>query len=576
MTLLPKLAAAYERVLRALAGKGVEWVQIDEPMLVTDLSREAQIAYRLVYAQLRAVPVKLMLTTYFDALGDNLKLAVELGTSGLHVDAVRAPQELEAVLSAVNKDQVLSVGCVEGRNIWLTEFVAADALLARAVERLGTERVLVAPSCSLLHVPHDLHSETKLDTRIKSWLRFAEEKLAEVVALANDDEAAHKANAAAIGDRAAAETTTNAAVRKALAELEESDFARGSEYAARAVLQHESLKLPLLPTTTIGSFPQTAEVRKRRAARKNRHETQEQYEAFLREEIERCVREQERIGLDVLVHGEFERNDMVEYFAEYLDGFAFTENGWVQSYGSRCVKPPVVYGDVSRPSPMTLRWTQYASSLTKRPMKGMLTGPVTILQWSFVRNDIPRWQTAWQIALALRDEVKDLEAAGIRVIQVDEPALREGLPLRSEDRARYLEWAVKAFKLATSAVADATQIHTHMCYCEFEDVMPSIAALDADVISMESARSKMELLNAFNEFGYPNEIGPGVYDIHSPRVPSADEMQELLALALLVLKPEQVWVNPDCGLKTRGWPETEAALENMCRAAKAVREKLTN
>jgi 5-methyltetrahydropteroyltriglutamate--homocysteine methyltransferase len=339
-------------------------------------------------------------------------------------------------------------------------------------------------------------------------------------------------------------------------------------------VQRSQLGLPPLPTTTIGSFPQTAEVRKRRAAHKNGHETTEQYDAFLREAIAECVREQERIGLDVLVHGEFERNDMVEYFAEFLDGFAFTGNGWVQSYGSRCVKPPMIYGDVSRPAPMTLKWTSYARSLTSRPMKGMLTGPITVLQWSFVRNDIPRQQTAWQIALALLDEVRDLEAAGICVIQVDEPALREGLPLRHADWPAYLDWAVKAFKLATSGVTDATQIHTHMCYCEFEDVLPSIAALDADVISMESARSRMSLLEAFRANGYPNEIGPGVYDIHSPRVPSAEEMSELLALALKVLRPEQIWVNPDCGLKTRNWPETVAALENMCKAAAKLRGQL--
>src|SRR6185437_1259763 len=445
---------------------------------------------------------------------------------------------------------------VEGRNIWLTDFAAATSTLNEAAKQLGSERVIVAPSCSLLHVPHDLQAEEKLPPRIKGWLRFAAEKLTEVVALATNDKAAFQANAAAVADRAAAETTTNPKVRAALAALQEKDFRRGSSYAQRTLLQRKKLGLPLLPTTTIGSFPQTAEVRKHRAAAKHGHETPEQYEAFLKDAIAQCIREQERIGLDVLVHGEFERNDMVEYFAEFLNGFAFTENGWVQSYGSRCVKPPVIYGDVSRPAPMTVKWTDYARSLTSHPLKGMLTGPITILQLSFVRNDIPRRQTACQIALALRDEVEDLEAAGIRIIQVDEPALREGLPLRRADWPAYLDWAVKAFKLATSRVQDETQIHTHMCYCEFEDILPSIAALDADVISMESARSRMELLEAFRAHKYPNEIGPGVYDIHSPRVPSTEEMRELLTLALDVLKPEQVWVNPDCGLKTRGWPET--------------------
>lgn len=574
MTLLPKLTTAYRQILKALAAEGVSWVQMDEPMLVTDLEGGIKEAYRQAYAELKSVPLKLMLTTYFDSVGDNLETAIALDTAGLHIDVVRAPEQFEATLGALKPEQVLSVGCVEGRNIWLTDFSAVTPLLDQAIAQLGAARVIVAPSCSLLHVPHDLRGEAKLLPRIKGWLRFAEEKLVEIVALANHNDAALQANAAAVADREAAETTTNPTVRAALVALQGRHFQRRSLYAQRAPLQRKELGLPLLPTTTIGSFPQTAEIRKHRAAAKHGHETPEQYEAFLRDAIAQCIREQERIGLDVLVHGEFERNDMVEYFAEFLDGFAFTEHGWVQSYGSRCVKPPVIYGDVSRPAPMTLKWTKYARSLTSRPLKGMLTGPITILQWSFVRNDIPRQQTAWQIALALREEVKDLETAGIRVIQVDEPALREGLPLRRAEWPAYLDWAVKAFKLATSGVEDEMQIHTHMCYCEFEDILPSIAALDADVISMESARSRMELLKAFRAHKYPNEIGPGVYDIHSPRVPSADEMRELLTLALDVLKPEQLWVNPDCGLKTRGWPETVSALENMCKAASELRSHI--
>ncbi len=575
LTLLPKLTKAYEEVLQTLIAENVSWIQIDEPILVTDLENGAADAYRKVYAQLTKLPIKLMLTTYFDSLDDNLQLAVNLGTAGIHVDLVRGPNQLDDILPALKAEQVLSVGCVEGRNIWLTDFSIASSQINTAIAKLGVGRVIVAPSSSLLHVPHDLRAETKLDARIKSWLRFAEEKLAEIVALGHGDQAAYRANVAAIADRAAAESTTNPRVRAALAVLEEKDFKRISPYPERAAVQRKKLGLPLFPTTTIGSFPQTLEVRKHRSARKNGHESAEQYEAFLREAIAECVREQERIGLDVLVHGEFERNDMVEYFADFLDGFAFTENGWVQSYGSRCVKPPVIYGDVARPEPMTLKWSKYARSLTARPKKGMLTGPITVLQWSFVRNDIPRQQTAWQIALALRDEVKDLESAGIGIIQVDEPALREGLPLRRADWPAYLDWAVKAFRLATSAVSDGTQIHTHMCYCQFEDILPSIAALDADVISMESARSRMELLEAFRAHKYPNEIGPGVYDIHSPRVPSADEMRELLKLALEVLKPEQLWVNPDCGLKTRAWPETVSALENMCKAASELRAQLS-
>ncbi|HVW77285.1 MAG TPA: 5-methyltetrahydropteroyltriglutamate--homocysteine S-methyltransferase [Alloacidobacterium sp.] len=571
LTLLPRLTRAYEEVLQALIAEDVGWVQIDEPMLVMDLEDGAADAYRKAYAQLIKLPVKLMLTTYFDSLADNLQLAVNLGTAGIHIDVVRGPNQLKDVLSALKPDQVMSVGVVEGRNIWLTDFSVAASQLNAAVAELGADRVIVAPSSSLLHVPHDLQAETKLDPRIKSWLRFATEKLAEIAALASGDQAAYKANATAIADRAAAESTTNSLVRAELAALEEKSFQRISPFVERAAIQRKQLGLPLFPTTTIGSFPQTAEVRKHRAARKSGHETAEQYETFLREAIAECVREQERIGLDVLVHGEFERNDMVEYFAEFLEGFAFTENGWVQSYGSRCVKPPVIYGDVARPQPMTLNWSQYARSLTSRPMKGMLTGPITVLQWSFVRNDIPRQQTAWQIALALRNEVKDLENAGIGIIQVDEPALREGLPLHRADWSAYLDWAVKAFKLATSGVSDETQIHTHMCYCEFGDILLSIAALDADVISMESARSQMKLLEAFRANKYPNEIGPGVYDIHSPRVPSVEEMRELLTLALEVLNPEQLWVNPDCGLKTRAWPETVSALENMCKAARELR-----
>ncbi|HET8637379.1 MAG TPA: 5-methyltetrahydropteroyltriglutamate--homocysteine S-methyltransferase, partial [Acidobacteriaceae bacterium] len=453
MTLLPRLTSAYAQVLKTLAEKGVEWVQMDEPILVTDLKSGVRKAFHQVYSELASVPVKLMLTTYFDSVGDNLETAVELGTAGLHIDVVRVPERLKATLDALKPEQILSLGCVDGRNIWLTDFASVTHLLDEAVARLGADRVLVAPSCSLLHIPHDLRGERKLSPRIKGWLRFAEEKLAEVVALARHDNAAYQANAAAVADREAAETTTNPKVRAALAALQEPDFQRKSTYPQRAVVQRKELGLPLLPTTTIGSFPQTAEVRTHRAAAKHGRETAEQYEEFLKEIIARCVREQERIGLDVLVHGEFERNDMVEYFAEFLEGFAFTENGWVQSYGSRCVKPPVIYGDISRPRPMTLKWTNYARSLTSQPMKAMLTGPITILQWSFVRNDIPRWQTAWQIALAIRDEVRDLEAAGTRVIQVDEPALREGLPLRHAAWPDYLDWSVKAFRLATSSVA---------------------------------------------------------------------------------------------------------------------------
>ena len=577
LTLLPKLLGVYGEVLRALAAEGAEWVQIDEPFLVTDLTPEYGAAYKTAYATLKASPLKLMLTTYFGGLGDNLELAISLKTAGLHIDAVRAPQQMDAVLEALGAEQRLSLGCVDGRNIWLTDLDAATTLIATAVKKLGAERVEISPSCSLLHVPYDASDEAKLDGGVRRWLSFAAQKLQELRVLAEGPEAAAHAfaeNRRVRRERATAKSSMNSEVRARLAGLGDTDFRRASVYKQRTVVQREELKLPLFPTTTIGSFPQTAEVRRQRAAWKAGHITEAQYEEFLRAEIERCVREQERIGLDVLVHGEFERNDMVEYFGEHLNGFAFTQNGWVQSYGSRCVKPPVIYGDVSRSKPMTVRWSEYARSLTKRPMKGMLTGPITILEWSFVRNDIPESLTAWQIALALRDEVRDLEAAGIRVVQVDEPALREGLPLREAEWQEYLDWAVKAFRLATSGVSDGTQIHTHMCYCDFEDILPSIAALDADVISMETARSQMEMLAAFKTQGYPNEIGPGVYDIHSPRVPTTNEMKKLLQLALEGLHPEQVWVNPDCGLKTRGWPETIEALTHMCEAARELRAEV--
>ncbi len=575
LSLVPKLITAYNEVLQALVKEGVGWVQIDEPMLVTDLDAATTKAYRRVYQELVKQPLKLMLTTYFGGLGENLALAVDLGTTGLHIDIIRAPSELKGVLDALKPDQYLSLGCVEGRNVWLSDFSAVAEYIGEACNKLGDDRILLAPSCSLLHVPHDLRSETGLEPRIRGWLRFAEEKIAEVVAIATNDCSAFESNATAVHDRVTADSSTNPEVRARLAALLERDFKRDSPYTHRSFVQQMELGLPLFPTTTIGSFPQTVELRRHRAAYKNGQETQDQYDAFLRDQITDCVREQERLGLNVLVHGEFERNDMVEYFAEFLEGFAFTDNGWVQSYGCRCVKPPIIFGDVSRPAPITLKWTNYARALTSSPMKGMLTGPITVLQWSFVRNDIPRQETAWQIGLALRDEVRDLEASGIHIIQVDEPALREGLPLRKADWARYLDWSVKAFKLTTSSVSDGTQIHTHMCYCEFDDILPAIAALDADVISMETARSRMALLDSFRVGGYPNAIGPGVYDIHSPRVPSVAEMRELLDLALEVFQPGQLWVNPDCGLKTRGWKDTLLALEHMCAASQELRKRFT-
>jgi 5-methyltetrahydropteroyltriglutamate--homocysteine methyltransferase len=577
LDLLPRLLAAYRKVLGELADAGAEWVQIDEPALVTDLPVGYAEAFRTAYAAFSDLPVKLMLTTYFGGLGDHLDLACSLGTAGLHIDVVRAPGQTAAVVDKLQPQQTLSLGCIDGRNIWLADLDALHRAIAPVVAKIGAERLQLAPSCSLLHVPYDTADEDKLDPRVRSWLSFAQQKVEELVLLSKGPEAAPAAfaeNRRRHQDRLAAESSTDKAVRQRLTTLVDKDFQRQSSYHERADVQRQELGLPLLPTTTIGSFPQTQDIRRQRAAHKKGAISDAEYNDFLRQKTEECIRRQEEIGLDVLVHGEFERNDMVEYFGEHLTGFAFTSNGWVQSYGSRCVKPPIIYGDVSRAHAITVEWSSYASSLTERPMKGMLTGPITILQWSFVRNDIPEREVAWQLALALRDEVQDLEAAGIRIIQVDEPALREGLPLRRSDWPAYLDWSVKAFRLATSGVGDGTQIHTHMCYCQFEDILPSIAALDADVISMETARSRMEMLHAFKRHGYPNEIGPGIYDIHSPRVPAKEEMVGLLRLALDVLRPEQLWVNPDCGLKTRAWPETTEALTNLCRAAVEVRAGL--
>ncbi|HZY63888.1 MAG TPA: 5-methyltetrahydropteroyltriglutamate--homocysteine S-methyltransferase [Edaphobacter sp.] len=577
LDLLPRLLKAYCKVLNDLVKAGAEWVQMDEPALVTDLPSGYAEAFREAYAEFHEIPIKLMLTTYFGELGDNLDLACSLGTAGLHIDAVRAPDQISEVVEKVKPQQTLSLGCIDGRNIWIADLSAVHALISAVRAKLGTGRVQIAPSCSLLHGPYDTADERNLDAHLLSWLSFARQKLDELVVLAKGPEEARNAfeeNRSRNNARLAAESSTNKAVRKRLANLKENDFRRRSGYAKRTLIQREELHLPLLPTTTIGSFPQTQEIRKHRAAHKKGTLTDAEYKDFLKLKTEECIRQQEQIGLDVLVHGEFERNDMVEYFGEHLAGFAFTSNGWVQSYGSRCVKPPIIYGDVSRVRPITVEWSRYASSLTERPMKGMLTGPITMLQWSFVRNDIPEKDVAWQLALALREEVCDLEEAGIRIIQVDEPALREGLPLRRSNWPEYLDWSVKALRLATSGVADGTQIHTHMCYCQFEDILPSIAALDADVISMETARSRMEMLQAFRRQGYPNEIGPGIYDIHSPRVPSKEELIQLLQLALESLRPEQIWVNPDCGLKTRGWRETTAALTNLCLAAKEVRKTI--
>ncbi|MEO7127886.1 MAG: 5-methyltetrahydropteroyltriglutamate--homocysteine S-methyltransferase, partial [Rhodoferax sp.] len=579
-SLLEQLLPVYEEILARLRAQGVQWVQMDEPILGLDLPDTWRHAYEQAYWQLARSAPPLLLATYFSPLQENLRLACQLPVAGLHVDAVRAPQELTGVADWLPSHKVLSVGIVDGRNIWRTDPDRALATL-KPVAAKHQGALWIAPSCSLLHVPYCLQGESTLDPELKSWLAFAVEKLGELrtlKALLNDDavsvQSVLDASRAACAARRASPRVHRDDVALRLARATAADDHRGSGFARRQAVQQERLALPALPTTTIGSFPQTREIRAARAAHKRGELGDAAYQSTMEAEIALAVRKQEELGLDVLVHGEAERNDMVEYFGEQLDGFAFTANGWVQSYGSRCVKPPIIYGDVARAAPMTVAWTVYAQSLTKRPMKGMLTGPVTILQWSFVRDDQPRSLTCEQIAWAMRDEVVDLEQAGISIVQIDEPAFREGLPLRRAGWKDYLHSATHAFRITASGVGDATQIHTHMCYSEFNDILPEIAAMDADVITIETSRSGMELLRGFGDFRYPNEIGPGVYDIHSPRVPAVDEMVQLLQKAASVIPPRNLWVNPDCGLKTRGWPETEAALRNMVEAARRVREEV--
>jgi 5-methyltetrahydropteroyltriglutamate--homocysteine methyltransferase len=589
LELLPQILPIYGQVLRELAEANVIWVQIDEPVLALDLSAKAKAAFGLAYGTLRQGSTPdILLASYFGPLGDNLATAAALPVAGLHLDLVRGGTELDAATAAIPADRWLSLGVVDGRNVWRTDLRAALGTLQRVASARTDRRLMVAPSCSLLHVPVDLRQETKLDDdvtgrEVKGWLAFAEQKIEEVAALArglNEGEAAIKAQLAAsdaaVQSRRTSRRVHRADVQARLAAVTPRMEQRESVYTARRAAQQARLDLPLFPSTTIGSFPQTAEVRHARAAVGRGQLSVEAYERTIEGWIDDAVRWQEEIGLDVLVHGEFERNDMVKYFGEQLSGFAFTQHGWVQSYGSRCVAPPVIWGDVSRPRPMTVRWSVYAKSRTRRPMKGMLTGPVTMLQWSFVRDDLPRATVSRQIALAIRDEVADLEAADIPVIQVDEPAFREGLPLRHADWSEYLGWAVACFRLATSCVRDETSIHTHMCYSEFNDIMSAIAAMDADAISIETTRSRMELLDAFAPretgcVGYPAEIGPGIWDIHSPRVPDAAEMNELLGLARKRLEDWQIWVNPDCGLKTRSWEEVRPALENLVAAARDLR-----
>jgi 5-methyltetrahydropteroyltriglutamate--homocysteine methyltransferase len=573
--LLDELLGLYAVILGHLAHAGAEWVQIDEPVLMLDLDERQRRALTRAYARLSRSGPKLMLTTYFGGLGDNLSFAAALPVAGLHVDLVRAPEQLDPLLKAAPKSLLLSLGVIDGRNVWRADL---DALLERIAPIAATRDLVLAPSCSLLHVPVDLALEPRLDPEVAQWLAFAAQKIEELAILKRALNEGQESVAAELGAASRAGAARKASPRvhdpkvaERVAAVTPAMYARRSNLDARIDAQAAVLGLPAFPTTTIGSFPQTAEVRGARA-RHNRGEIDaETYAGFLREETAQAIRWQEEAGLDMLVHGEFERNDMVQYFGEQLSGFAFTVHGWVQSYGSRCVRPPILFGDVSRRAPMTVEWWRYAQSLTDKPVKGMLTGPVTILNWSFVRDDQPREASCRQIALAIRDEVTDLEAAGCKAIQIDEAALREGLPLRRGDWQAYLDWAVDCFRLSAAGVGDATQIHTHMCYSEFNDILPAIGAMDADVISIETARSQMELLEGFAAYRYPGAIGPGVYDIHAPRVPGEAEMVALMRLAQQHLKPEQLWVNPDCGLKTRKWAEVKPAIDAMVAAARTLR-----
>lgn len=584
LELLDKLLPVYGKLIEVIGNLGAKYIQLDEPILATDLDSKEQEALILSYKYFNTLKtnVKFIVANYFDCYGENLDLALQLPVDVIHLDLVRCNGQLNDVLSNpfFDKSKTLSLGVVDGRNVWKNDFKKSLQTIQKVKEKLPPENIWIGTSCSLLHVPFDLNFETKLNPEIRQWLSFAKQKVEEVATLKDLASGEQnnaiikklKANQMAIESRSTSKRIHNPKVKERVKDITDAHTRRKNSFRVRKEKQQNVLKLPLFPTTTIGSFPQTKEVRSWRAKFKKGVLTKQEYEKLLQNETKNTIRVQEEIGIDVLVHGEFERNDMVEYFGQQLDGFVFTQNGWVQSYGTRCVKPPIIYGDVSRPKPITVEWSAYAQSLTKKWMKGMLTGPVTMLQWSFVRNDQPRSETCTQIALAIRDEVSDLERAGIKVIQIDEPAFREGLPLRKQKWKTYLAWAVKAFRISSSSVNDETQIHTHMCYSEFNDIINSISKLDADVITIETSRSQMELLDAFVEFKYPNEIGPGVYDIHSPRVPSVEEMTHLLKKAQAVIPTAQLWVNPDCGLKTRNWSETKSSLKNLVKSARKMRE----
>jgi 5-methyltetrahydropteroyltriglutamate--homocysteine methyltransferase len=581
---IDELVTAYLQILEKLMTSGAEWVQMDEPCLVQDLDEKTREVINQVYSKIGKTSQrpKILIADYFATLGKNLELTLALPIEAVHLDLISGADQLESALKNIRKDRMLSLGIVDGRNIWKTDFQKAFEMIEKATRVLSAEQIMLSPSCSLLHVPQDLDQEKRMDPDVKNWLAFGKQKLEEVVLLTSMTNQHVKKDSylemskSIVQNRQSSSLIHNPLIKEKIAEINPEMKIRKNNFSIRRKKQKNKYQLPLLPTTSIGSFPQTDAVRIARKRYNNDEINEIEYEEFIKKEIIHTINFQQEIGLDVLVHGEFERNDMVQYFAEQLQGFAFTENGWVQSFGSRYVRPPIIYGDISRPKPMTVEWAKFAQAQTKKPVKGMLTGPTTILNWSYVRNDQPRSETCRQIALTIREEVNDLEAAGIGIIQIDEPALREGLPLQREDWQNYLDWAVECFRLCTGGVQDETQIHTHMCYSEFNDIIQSIAALDADVISIEAARSHMELLKAFSNFHYPNDIGPGVYDIHSPHIPDQEEIYHLLIEALQVLPAKQLWVNPDCGLKTRRWEEIEPALKAMVTATKRLRQEIAN
>jgi len=579
LELLPQLIKAYNEIFQKLVELNISYLQIDEPILALELPQEWQEAFLKAYTQLYFASLKPILTTYFDDITDNLALIKHLPVIGLHIDICSAPKQLVKVANEWPKDKILSVGIINGRNVWKTDLSKGLYTLTQLKDKFA-DNLWIASSCSLLHSPVDLENETKLDPVIKNWLSFAIQKISEIALLGKGINLGERiiqqellANQKAIESRQVSELIHNPKVQEKIKTIPEDIDQRTSNFQQRINKQASKLKLPLFPTTTIGSFPQTSSIRKIRQDFKAGRIDYLEYERTIKKEIGQAIHIQEQLGLDVLVHGEAERNDMVEYFSESLNGFVFTQNGWVQSYGSRCVKPPIIYGDISRSKPITVEWTAYAQSLTFKKVKGMLTGPVTILAWSFVRDDQAYKDTALQIALALRDEVKDLENKGINIIQIDEPAFREALPLKQKDWQQYLNWAVYAFKVTSSGVEDSTQIHTHMCYSSFNDIIEAIAKLDADVITIETSRGNLELLKAFKGFNYPNQIGPGVYDIHSPRIPKHEEIIDQIEQILRYIPKEKLWINPDCGLKTRNWQEVEAALYNMQTAAQKLRGK---